>query len=122
MVENKGVTTNVQLKTFDGLKANCGTWMTYFKGTLMVKNPEDVMLPMLKNELPDSETAKEQNTKQKKAVEQNKAAMRYSGMALVSSQWTVKVAKTKTDEWPRGRAYVITEMLQKKYRSKDIFS
>ena len=43
-------------------------------------------------------------------------------MAFVFSQWTVKVAKTKTDEWPSGHAYVITEMLQKKYRPKDISS
>ena len=43
-------------------------------------------------------------------------------MALVSSQWTVKVAKTKRDEWPSGRAFAVMEMLLKKYRPKDILS
>ena len=45
--------------------------------------------------------------------------MGYLGMALVSSQWTVKVAETKTDKWPSGRAFAVMEMLLKKYRPKE---
>ena len=34
----------------------------------------------------------------------------------------MKVAKTKTNEWPSGRAFAIMEMLLKKHRPKDILS
>ena len=34
----------------------------------------------------------------------------------------MKVAKTKTDEWPSGRAFAVMEMLLKKYRPKDSLS
>ena len=63
LVEDNGVTTNMQPKTFDGLKANYGTWLTYFKSLLMVKNLEDVILPEFKNELPETETADGQKPK-----------------------------------------------------------
>ena len=86
MVEDNGLTTNVQLKSFDGSKASFGPWITYFKALLMVKNLSDVVLPEFESELPATETAESLTTKQKKAVKRNKIAMGYLGMALVSSQ------------------------------------
>ena len=64
----------------------------------MVKNLSDVMLPEFESELLATKTAENLTTKQKKAVKRNKISMSYLGMALVASQWTVKVVKTKTDK------------------------
>ena len=86
MVEDNGLTTNIQLKSSDGSKANFGPWITYIKALLIVKNLFDVVLPEFESELPATETAESLTTKQKKAVKRNKIAMGYLGMALVSSQ------------------------------------
>ena len=55
MAEDNGLTTNVQLKSFDGSKASFGPWMTYFNALLMVKNLSDVVLPEFESELPATE-------------------------------------------------------------------
>ena len=52
MVEDKGFTTNAQLKSFDGSKASFRSWITYFNALVMVKNFSDVVLPEFKSELP----------------------------------------------------------------------
>ena len=95
MVEDNGLTTNFQPKSFDGSKASFEPLITYFEALLMVKNLSDDVLSEFESELPATKTAESLNTKQNKAVERNKIAMNYLGMVLVSSQWTVKVAKRK---------------------------
>ena len=87
MVEDNGVTTNVQLETFDGSMANYRLWITYFKAILMIKNLKDFMKLEFESELPKTKTTEGQNTKQNKVVKRNKIAINYYGKALVSSQW-----------------------------------
>ena len=57
MVDANGVTTNVQLEKFEGLRGNYGTWLMHFKLILMVRNLEVVILPEFKNELPKTDTS-----------------------------------------------------------------
>ena len=48
--------------------------------------------------------------------------MGYFGITLTSPTWMIKVKNLKTEEWPSGCAYMITDELKKTFRPKDMFS
>ena len=93
-----------------------GVFWFYFKALLMTKDLLDVLLPEFKNELPDSEYAKSQTKKEKDNCSKNIMVMGYFGITLTSPKWMIKVEHLRTEEWPSGCAYLITEEPEETFR------
>ena len=84
MSSDNGILSNVQVKTFDEMQKTFGAFWFYFKALLMTKDLLDVLLPEFKNELPDSECAKNQTKKEKDNCSKNRLVMGYFGITLTS--------------------------------------
>ena len=122
MSSDNGIVSNVQVKTFDGLRKTFGAFWFYFKALLMTKDLLDVLLPEFKNELSDSEYAKSQTRKQKDNCSKKIMVTGYFGIRLTSPTWMIKVNNLRTEEWPSGCAYLIAEELEELFRPRDVFS
>ena len=88
----------------------------------MTKGLLDVLLLEFKTELPETEYAKGQTKKLKDNCSQNRQVMGFFGITLTSPKWMIKAEKSRTEEWPSGRVYLIVEELKETFRPMDVFS
>ena len=105
--------------TFDGKKENYGVFSSQLLGEFMKKGIHRTLGPNFKDELPASENASGQSTKEKNAVKDNITAMGCIRVAVKSAPLLVKIEGTVSEEWPYGRVDHAMEVLDKKFRPKD---
>jgi hypothetical protein len=122
MSGDNGIVSNVQVKTFDGLRKTFGAFWFYFRALLMTKDLLDVLLPEFKDKLPETEHAESQTKKEKDNCSKNRQVMGFFGVTLTSAKWMTKVEKSRTEDWPSGLAYLIADELEETFRPKDMFS
>jgi hypothetical protein len=109
-------------RTFDGSQKKFPMFMTWLKGILMYKGIVHIMKESFKEVLPASENESRQNADQKQAVKDNQIGMGILTMNVTSPLLIVKIEKLMTEEWPSGLFYKVIEMLNEKYRPRDMMS
>jgi len=109
-------------RTFDGTLKLFPAFMTWLKGILMYKGIVHIMRASIKSLLPETEMATRQTVEQKQLVKDNQVGMGLVTMNITCPSLIAKIGNLMTEDWPSGLFYQLVEMLNEKYRPKDMTS
>ena len=123
MTDEKLDTKSIPLPKFDGEDASFEVWWPKFEAYANLKGFSESIEGAGDPELPKKEDtlSSDADTKkiQQRAIIKNKLAVSSFTMAFNTVALMNRIEKSKTTNYPRGLASLITEQLMKKYRPQD---
>jgi hypothetical protein len=114
---------SITLPTFDGEQKSFQLWWTRFKAYAAVKKFAKAIQRTAETSLPTVEATSTSTTAaQLAALERNRLAVATLTMAFQTGSLMSLMYKAESSSWPSGRAYMVIDLLFKKYRPVDTIS
>ena len=129
--EHESSSKSSYIPTFKGKKEDYEEWKMKIEAVLNDKNCDEALESAFKKDLPEDPTVltepdtpvnKALREAEEKAIKMNKKAMSVLTLALKGKDMMVIIRQAKTDKkYPKGKAYLVMEQLDKKYEPDDEF-
>ena len=123
--ESKMSASNGEAKVsriFDGTQKAFPAFMTWLKGIWMYTRFFYITKATIESLLPELEMATRQTVDQKQLVKDNQIGMGIVTMSVTCPSLIVKIKNLMTEDCPSSLIYKVMEILNEKYRPKDMTS